>query len=144
MDTIWQHKTNHGRVIYDRKPHAWTDRDVERIVKSFAKDNESDVPMMSEIADRVLYWIAEKLSLDDVAGAAARLFVRLGDLIRGFKNPPISRTARITTEEQDLLDWMSGQAGSIVPVNERAAALLSIRDFCSSMIEYIDQEVPHE
>lgn len=142
MSTIWQHKTNHGRVIYDRKPHAWTDRDVERIVKSFAKDNQSDVPMMSEIADRVIYWIAEKLSLTDVAGAALRVFIRLGNLIRGLPNPPEPRAAKTTAEEQDLLDWMTEQAGGILDPDPRRAALLGIRDFCSSMIEYIDQEEP--
>ncbi len=33
MKTDWQHRTNKGRVVYDRPPHAWSFKDVVRIAR---------------------------------------------------------------------------------------------------------------
>ncbi len=33
MSTVWHSKTNKGRVVYDRKPHAWNVKDVIRIAR---------------------------------------------------------------------------------------------------------------
>lgn len=139
MSTIWQHKTNRGRVIYDRKPHLWTDRDVERICKAFeAEQDFPDVPMMSDVADRILFWLARRLALDEAAGFVARVVVRIGDILRGFSNPPLPRS-RIGRRFVNLFEVYP--EGSYVG-DQRRLDLLRIRDVLSSMIEYIDQEAP--
>ena len=34
MSTAWLRRTNRGRVVYDRKPHAWGVTDIVRIARS--------------------------------------------------------------------------------------------------------------
>ncbi len=133
-------------MVYNRKPHAWTERDVERVVRGFSENTETDVPMMSDLADRVLFWIARRLALDEAAGFAAKVVIRLFDIVRGTSYEPARRTARssgiapkITVDE---IDWMPG--GLAAETDDRTSNLRSLRDLCSSMIEYIDQEISDE
>lgn len=126
-------------MVYNRKPHAWTERDVERVVRGFSENTETDVPMMSDLADRVLFWIARRIGLDEAAGFAAKVVIRLFDIVRGTSYEPARRTAR-----------SSGIAPKITvdarhPIyDDRTSNLRSLRDLCSSMIEYIDQEISDE
>lgn len=34
MRTDWLHRTNKGKVVYERKPHAWNTKDVIRVARS--------------------------------------------------------------------------------------------------------------
>jgi hypothetical protein len=141
---MWLDKTNKGKVVYKRKLHVWTQQDVERIVKAFSQTTESADPMMmSELADKVLFWIAEKLSLDEAAGFAIRVVLRIFEIIRGTSVQKRLSVQPITTEEQELLDWMSEMSGGAESGGgelTRLEALSVIRQQCSSMIVYIDEE----
>jgi hypothetical protein len=137
---MWMEKTNKGRVVYDRKPHAWTSNDVERIVKSYTDNNEPEVPMLSDLADRILFFLARRLALDEAAGFVAKVVVRISDILRGISYLADPRTAGITKEEEELLEWVAGQAGSGNDPG-RPGDLQRIRGVLSSMIEYIDKEL---
>lgn len=146
---MWREKTNRGRVVYNRKPHGWSEKDVERVVRGFTQslDANPDVPMMSDLADKVLFWIGDRLDVDGLVAAASTIVSRLVDWIQGnnVRNGSETRSRALTKEEQDLLDWMSEQAGAVrPPVSSRQQNLVWIRNACSSIIEIINQEIPQE
>jgi hypothetical protein len=128
-------------VVYDRKRHFWNSRDLERIVKVVAEDNKNDIPMMSSIADRVLFQIARFLNVDQMAELGVGIVGRLLDLVVGFLEEP---SPRITTDEEELLAWMTTQAQAVTDSEQyvgRDKHLAAIRSYCSSIIEYIDKEI---
>jgi hypothetical protein len=142
MSTIWDHRTNKGRVVYDRKPHLWTDKDVERIVKAVVEDNGSDVLMMSEIADRLLFWLASKLGLAEAARFAAQVVVRLFDTARGMTYRNGARVTDFREQKALIALEIEDAAPPVVEVYDRASALRQLKVECQSMIDWIDQEIP--
>lgn len=40
MSGQWAHRTNRGRVLYDRRPHPFSRRDVNRIARKFVQTTE--------------------------------------------------------------------------------------------------------
>lgn len=143
----WLHRTNEGRVVYDRKPHLWTEKDIERIVKSFQENQTEEVLFMSDIADRVIWWLGRRLGVDEVVAWATARIAALFLMIQG--NTPEFAQPRITTEEQELIDWVSEQAGSgagpdsgtTVWKDTRAGQLEELKARLGAMIEWIDVEI---
>lgn len=141
--TIWANRTNKGRVVYNRKMHAWTAKDVDRVVRKFSEQSEPDVLMMSQLADRVLYWVAQRLALDELAGFAAKVVVRLFNLVRGIRVAPEGDMPKILNPWDPWSD-VEDQPAALDPdkILDRTAALQRIRLECVDMIATIDREVP--
>lgn len=137
MSGYWFHRTNSGRVVYDRPINYFKERDIDRIVRKWTENQEPDVLFMSDIADRVLFAVARAVQLDRVTSWAANRLLQVIELIRGNVAP------RITKEEQELLDWMSEMAGAVAPAEDedRAAALARIRTMSIALVEWIDSQI---
>jgi hypothetical protein len=143
-ETLWAFKTNKGKVVYKRKPHVWTEKDIERIVKAYeAQETFPDVPMMSQLADRILFWIARRLGLDEAAGFVIRPVMRLYEILRGINSEP-KYAGRTTTEEQELLDWVNQMVGGSGVPATREENLAFIKQILLSMVSYIDEELRDE
>jgi len=144
--TYWLHNTNFGRVVYNRKLHPWTEKDIERIVRKYQENLEPEVLLMSDIADRMLFWLSRRLGLDEITYWVARRLVPLFLILQGVETD--IRMPRITKEEQDLLDWMTTQAeavaGSSSSTTEwkdtRAEQLEQLERQLQVMIDWVKQE----
>lgn len=114
------------------------EKDVQRIVKALVADNDSDVPMMSDIADRVLYEVGRFLNLDQAAQLVVGIVVRISEILRGFEGRNYE-----PLPEPKFVNLFEEYPTAETPAEPtRRANLLRIRDVLSSMIEYIDQEEP--
>ena len=67
MPSEWQkfHRTQRGRVVYDRKIHLWTEKDVSRITRRFVDDN---VGWVQEKILPLFYYLTEYM-LDAILAA---------------------------------------------------------------------------
>jgi hypothetical protein len=143
MSGYWQHRTNHGRVVYDRPLNTFKERDIQRIVDRWTASQEPGPLMMSTIADKVMFFIARRFALDEIAVWASERLVWLFDSLRGNLAPRSPENP--TPEELALLEWMKIRAGQVAPgAPPRAAALTRIRGQCTGTVEWIDSELNAE
>jgi len=88
---MWKHRTNKGRVVYDRKPSQFTPRDLERIGLKLAKNLEKPAPGYEKqdfavLLTKVLQTVTEELlaimlSSFGAAGLSNELRETLEDLV---------------------------------------------------------------
>jgi hypothetical protein len=139
----WRHRTNAGRVVYDRPPKPFTERDIERIVNRWSVSEEPEVLFMSDIADRVLYGIARLLRADQVIGWIATRVFNISETTRQVSTG-VELSPRITDREEALLAWMSQQA-ALVSVNyldeSVPAQFARLRSTLSSFLEWVDERM---
>jgi len=54
--------TRRGRVIYDRKPHPWTEKDVIRVTsRYFGLAKPTNSPLWIELLERITIWMMDKI-----------------------------------------------------------------------------------
>jgi hypothetical protein len=145
LSGYWFHRTNKGRVIYEREKHGFSEADISRIVRSWSDKQRPDVLMMSDIADRILFWIGRRLGLDEMLIWAGNRIPIILSFMKGLVLPG-DPFPKVTPNEQRLLDWMTNQALRLAeglapgPAETRDQALQLARAQFQSMIDWIDTE----
>lgn len=141
MYTNWRHKTQTGRIVYDRKPNWFNQKDIDRIVRRWTETENDEVLFMSDIADRILWWIALRIRLDVIVGWVANRLFNVQEVFRdGITGYPLS--PRITSTEADLLAWMSGQAEAVSPVamdEKPDAQLARLESYLQSFLALVQE-----
>lgn len=141
MLSSWRHKTNEGRVVYDRKPHMFGQKDIDRIVQGWTKNEDEEILFMSDIADRVLWWIGFRIPWQLLFGWIANRVFNISEFMRdqstGFAVGP-----RSTTTEAAFEAWMTEQADAVSPVaiNETVSEQLSrLESYLQSFLVFVQE-----
>jgi len=82
-------RTARGRVVYERKLHTFTQKDVERITKKFVEDNQGWVEeILLPFFYSITLWMLERIlalvALASVARPLLDFLVRCGNLVLEF------------------------------------------------------------
>ena len=136
--TIWDKRTNKGRVVYHRKPHRWSDNDLTRITKAFAADNESEPAFMSDVADRMLFWLCSTLNPAGLALVASTVSLRLIDFVQGIAGYAAGRN--VAKAATGWGTWPPFPSGVVQPVDERMQYLSQVKANCQVIVDYINGE----
>ena len=81
MSTLWTHRTKTGRIVYDRKKHYWTEKDLLRIYRHLYKRKTEEkgpaedknrffqflINLMMMIATDLVSWILSPIGLQALA-----------------------------------------------------------------------------
>lgn len=144
---IWVHRTKTGRVVYARKVHGFSQRDVERIVRKFIEEAETEPLMMSQIADRVLFWVGRRIGIFDFLEWSLPAVDRIFKQNRGeLEEPQIVEPRRLPGPGSyprffPVLPSVSDVEEGKVE-EERRDPKTQLRDLCETMIQWLDENPP--
>lgn len=79
--TVWNKKTNRGRVVYDRKPHTWTIKDYNRVADAILVDMAGTSALQRFLEDASIWMLQRILSLIGIEDFAKIIYTYLLNLV---------------------------------------------------------------